>query len=468
MYDAVTGVGDDIVEDAARAAECAAAVQKQAVERAKKRRTRLAFAAPIAAVLAIAVLLGAVLLKQKPGAPALAEPLVTAVLPGGRIVSAAGEFAPGVKAFMEKTARAMLEDASGENSVYSPLSLYMALGMLAEVTDTTTRQQILDLLGSDDIEQQREAAKAIFASSYLDNEHGKSLLAASVWMDRSYDFNMETMQRLADSYYASSFKGDPGSDAMNKLLRKWLNDQTYGELKEFVDNEKISSDCRLALVSSLYMSVKWRDAFSEQATAPAVFHAEKGGVTADFMHGELFGAAYFEGERFTAAAQPALTGQTMWYVLPREGVTLTELASDAELMEFLAMDGAARSSDPRCRTVRLTLSVPKFDVSKSTDLIEMLRSLGVTEALLPGGDFSPATVGPNEFLVSKADQNARLRIDEKGCVAAAYTKIEITDGALPVDFETVEFTLDRPFIFSMTAENGLPMFLGSVADPTAK
>ncbi len=39
-----------------------------------------------------------------------------------------------------------------ENRVYSPLSLYMALAMLAELTDGNSRQQVLDLLDVPDLE----------------------------------------------------------------------------------------------------------------------------------------------------------------------------------------------------------------------------------------------------------------------------------------------------------------------------
>ena len=40
----------------------------------------------------------------------------------------------------------------GENAAYSPVNVYMALAMLAELTDGASRQQILDLLGSDSLE----------------------------------------------------------------------------------------------------------------------------------------------------------------------------------------------------------------------------------------------------------------------------------------------------------------------------
>ena len=43
---------------------------------------------------------------------------------------------------------ALMQDAGKENRVCSPLNIYMALSMLAAVTDGQTRQQILDALGA--------------------------------------------------------------------------------------------------------------------------------------------------------------------------------------------------------------------------------------------------------------------------------------------------------------------------------
>ncbi len=48
--------------------------------------------------------------------------------------------------FLSSTIPQFLAGQTEENRVYSPLSLYMALAMLAELTDGNSRQQVLDLL----------------------------------------------------------------------------------------------------------------------------------------------------------------------------------------------------------------------------------------------------------------------------------------------------------------------------------
>ena len=63
--------------------------------------------------------------------------------------------------YLHATATALLGDAGTENLVYSPLNIYMALAMLAEITDGESRAQILSLLGETDVKTLRENANAL-------------------------------------------------------------------------------------------------------------------------------------------------------------------------------------------------------------------------------------------------------------------------------------------------------------------
>ena len=57
----------------------------------------------------------------------------------------------GFKTFFLNRTQTFLNDSSTENMAYSPLSLYMALGISAEITDGSSRQQILNVLDENDI-----------------------------------------------------------------------------------------------------------------------------------------------------------------------------------------------------------------------------------------------------------------------------------------------------------------------------
>ena len=66
------------------------------------------------------------------------------------------------KAFFRESMQVFLEGRGEENRVCSPVNIFMAVAMLAELTDGESRQQILDCLGVDDLTALEAQAKGIW------------------------------------------------------------------------------------------------------------------------------------------------------------------------------------------------------------------------------------------------------------------------------------------------------------------
>lgn len=71
------------------------------------------------------------------------------------------------------------------------------------------------------------------------------------------------------------------------------------------------------------------------------------------------------------------------------------------------------------------------------------------------------TKDTDEIFVSRAEHAARVMIDEKGCTAAAYTVMAVCGASMPPEQE-VDFVVNRPFLFAITGNDGLPLFAGIV------
>lgn len=369
-------------------------------------------------------------------------------------------YANGLENFFESSIRQTLSGEEGENKVYAPLSAYMTLGMLAELTGGESRGQILSLLGTDSIEALRSQAYAVWNGQYRNDGATTCILANSVWLNEGISFIPETMERLADTYYASSYQGEMGSDGFHKALQGWLDEQTGGLLKEQTQNAAFDAETVLALASAMHYQAKWANGFSKENTTPDVFHSLSGDMTCDFMHSQGQ-ETYYWAEQFGAVAQPLENGGgTMWFILPDEGVRVQELLQTDELMEFLRSNGKWENR----KTLKINLSVPKFDISSQTDLREVFKSLGVTDVFdQKTADFSAMT-NMKDIFVSKASHGVRVAIDEEGVTAAAYTAMYFA-GAAPPPEDEMDFVLDRPFLFVVTSDDGLPLFAGSVYRP---
>lgn len=370
-------------------------------------------------------------------------------------------YADGLNGFFQKSIPVFLKGEDGENRIYSPLNVYMALGMLAELTGGNTRQQILDLVGSADIESLRSQAHAVWNGQYMDDGATATVLASSLWLRDDINYVDSTMETLADNYYASSFQGEMGSDELNQALRDWLNEQTGGLLEDQIGELFLYPDTVLALATTLYFQACWSDKFSEGSTSPQTFHGPDGDQTVEFMHSGNT-QKYYQGENFTATSCYLENSGNMWFFLPEEGMSPEALLEDPQAMEFLLTNGG---EGEEAQYPIVNLSLPKFDVSSQTDLLEGLKTLGVTDAMDSSiSDFTPTTQDVSEIFLSQAQHDVRVAIDEEGVTAAAYTVMQEC-GSSAEEPEEVDFVLDRPFLFAILSQDGLPLFVGIVNQP---
>lgn len=356
---------------------------------------------------------------------------------------------------------ALMQNAGKENRVCSPLNIYMALSMLAAVTGGETRQQILDALGAESLDALQKQAAQLWAENSWDDGLVTSTLANSIWLRDGYNYNSETLQTLGEDFYASAFSGEMGSDAYNNILRDWINEHTGNLLTEQAGKLELNADTVLALVSTLYYSASWHDKFSSAATTQDVFHAPNGDVSTDFLHSSDSNTVYY-GDGFSAIGLSLENSGQMWLLKPDEGVDAAELLQNEDTLGFLLANGEWSQTQ---RAI-VNLSLPKFDVSSDLDILDTLAQLGMTD-VLDGikSDFTPLAVTDDSLALTQAKHAARVKIDEDGCEAAAYTILGAETTAMMGPEDEIDFTLDNPFVFAITGIDGLPLFVGLVNQP---
>ncbi|MBO4353326.1 MAG: hypothetical protein J5860_00125, partial [Clostridia bacterium] len=360
--------------------------------------------------------------------------------------------------FFKSTAAEFLSGAGKENVVYSPVNVYMALAVLAEITDGSSRKQILDLIGVDTIEELREQAYAVWNANYFNDGAVTSILANSIWLDDDIEYNKETLKTVAENYYTSSFSGNMGSDNYNEALHAWLNEQTGGLLTDHVDDLKFSPRTVLAIASTIYYNAKWVNKFEKSDTFEGVFNSAKGKTSCEYMKQTLLNETYYWGNNFSAASMKIENGGKMLFILPDENVSVKELLTDAQAMELMfSPEKYENQSDPQ-----IHFTMPKFDVSSKLDLIGGLKDLGVKDVFNSfKSDFSP--IVDENVAIGKVEHTVRVVTDEDGVTATAYTIIMGLGWGGPSD-EEVDFTLDRPFIFVLKGNDETPLFVGIVND----
>ncbi|MDU4892027.1 MAG: serpin family protein [Clostridium sp.] len=365
----------------------------------------------------------------------------------------------GVRDFSFNSASTILnKEDTTENSLYSPISLYMALTMLAETTYGSTRGEILNLLETNDMSLISSETPKLFRSLYTDNEIGKLNLANSIWLSNSYDFNKDTINKLTSNYYAHSFSVDFGDSSTSKSISDWINKYTGGKLKAASDDFKPNPSQVMSIINTIYFYDQWQTNFDPALTKADDFSLTDGTTTScDFMNTQTT-QSFSKGHSYTSASLNFKNNCSMVFVLPDEGVSPYDIINNPDTLA----KAVNYTGTPNEKYGQVTFEIPKFNFSNKLDLRNDIKALGIEEAFTSSADFSPLT--DSNLFVSDVLQSAAISIDEIGCEAAAYTKIDMYGSAPPTD--KADMILNRPFIFAIKDSNSIPLFIGIINNPS--
>ncbi|MBQ4251869.1 MAG: hypothetical protein II704_02360, partial [Erysipelotrichaceae bacterium] len=242
--------------------------------------------------------------------------------------------------------------------------------------------------------------------------------------------------------------------AFNRQLQDWINENTENFLKDQIGHLGFEYDTVMSLVSTIYLKDSWGNEFHKEATIRDTFHGYQN-EECDMMVDNSTGSLYF-GTKFTAYCRYLLNSK-MWFILPNEGTSVKDLVNDEELYKFL-------SNPDSFETKRglIEVHLPKFDINSDASIRDLLASMGLELVFDPNkADFRNLVKGLDSLYVDDIKHGARLKIDEEGVEAAAYTMIDVKANSV-YEPERLSFIVDRPFIFSLNSRDGVNLFTGVV------
>lgn len=361
--------------------------------------------------------------------------------------------------FACESTRTLFEECETSNFLYSPVSLWFCLNTLADLTDGNSQKQILQVIGQQTDEARNAQVDAAFRSLYWNDDVSICIPAMSVWLNKSTEISESLLNQLATVHNAV-FKGEMGEASYNEALQAWLNAETRGLLKDCVSDLRLSPNDALAICSTLYLKNGWLSRFNKGRTFPDVFYSDSGEVTTDFMHASDRGAVY-TGNGFTAAIMDFEDGGGVTFILPDVGKSPEDLLKDDEAFRFLF---SGKKWD-RAQSGTINLSVPKIDCMASLPLQSVLGKMGISDVFDPEkASFSSEVSTDSPISLSVLQQHARLILNEEGVEAAAIT-ISADGTSLRQSEEKIDFALNRPFLYAVMSEQGIPLFIGAYHTP---
>ncbi len=408
--------------------------------------------------------------------------------------------------------RALDGSEKGENHFFSPFSLQSALSMAAEgasgetaVEMGTALQYPYAMRQSGEVPWEMTKMRNDFrmvsdrmrpGNSTKQVDHYELTNANSLWIDKSFKISTKYQSTITENYrpaaiIAADFRNK--TDAERLRINQWVSEQTRGKIRDILPSGSITSLTRLVIANAIYFKGTWATPFSEKLTKSAPFtlrdqsktsvplmnmnNFKKGKYAAFNANGSVFNTPRSVDDKFDEQrGYPAKDGYQV-AELPYNGDTLS-------MMIFLPT--AANGLDTLLSTLTVTqidtcaemldareyqLSVPKFKLETTYDLIPPLRNLGMKQAFdAAQADFSGLSEASDpELYIGAVVHKAFVEVNEKGTEAAAATAVEMGVRSAMIGRPFVpRFVANRPFLFVIREKtSGLILFIGKVENPAA-
>lgn len=337
-----------------------------------------------------------------------------------------------------------------DNSLMSPFSAWMALGMMANGAGGDTRKQMEDVFGLS-VEQINALANSALTAASADEAHILRL-ADSVWIRASEsDSILDSYKKLLSTDYQAQAFETSFDDSTRQQINDWVREHTDGLIDQMpVD---LSSTTIMVLLNALSFDSAWQDEYEDNQIVDGTFHNQNGSEASVKM---------MKSEETQYIASQGLHGFTKPYKGCHYGLTLLVPEGDQSLDEVLQnVEGVKLLQDLKNSTYSIVhASFPEFTLSSEQSLIKPLEKMGLSLPFGDGADFSNLSQNP-DLTVSEIKQKAKIEVSRTGTKAAAATDIGIAGAALVEEEYTI--TCDRPFLYILSEiETGTPIFIGTV------
>ena len=343
-----------------------------------------------------------------------------------------------------------------ENSLVSPLSVFLALAMTANGADGNTLEQMEAVLGDGISIDELNEYLYTYINSLKSTEKSKLGVANSIWFrddEGRFTAKPDFLQRNANYYNAAAYKAPFEDKATLDDINNWVKDKTDGMIDKILDS--ISEDAVMYLINAVVFDARWETVYNKANIASGKFTSISGEEqTAEFMFSEE--NKYLEDGRAIGFIKPYADGHYSFVaLLPDEDVPIDDYIASLTGESFAATIKGATST-------LVSAYLPKFSYDYSVKMNDALKELGMPDAFYGStADFSRlGESSRGNIFIGKVLHKTFISVDELGTKAGAVTKVEIVDEAY---VETKIVRLDRPFVYAIVDNaTGLPVFLGTV------
>ncbi|XP_077179691.1 alpha-1-antichymotrypsin-like [Paroedura picta] len=267
-----------------------------------------------------------------------------------------------------------------KNILFSPLSISIAFAMLSLGAASETRIQIYNGLAFNLSEiEENEIHKGfchLIHKLNLPRVKTQVKIGNALFFEKSLKIRRTFLESVRNLYHSEDFFTNfLDSTRAKQQINDYLTNKTSGKTVSTIRD--LSEQIRMVLVNYFFFKGVWLAGFSYQLTFESDFGAY-GNTTVKLKVMEKVGTyGFFHDEDLSCKVVqiPYTDNADAWFILPDEG----KLKEVERSLVREDLDKWRSSFDDR----KIKLRIPKFSISASSNVTDLLQRLGVANADLP-------------------------------------------------------------------------------------
>lgn len=359
--------------------------------------------------------------------------------------------------------------ANNQNLVVSPFSLSTALAMTLYGSRNNSAAELSKVLFGKSIDV-KEYQPMVTEFQLLIEKSVKSnsqvLSSANfIYGHKNYPILQDFSETIKKYFSAKAQELDfiSGNAEAIKTINKDISEATKGKIATLFDS--IDVNTKLILANALYFKGFWKSQFQTNHTQLKKFKTcsnEEIDVQMMFQSAK-FPFVYSEELEFKAIELSYDNSNVVMIVLLPNQNNLKQLQSNLNTQKL--NDLLLELNSPK-NYQKVDLSLPKFKLESTLNLIPVLSELGIKEIFdVKSANFSGITSDPLGLFVGDVIQKAIIEVNEEGTEAAAATGVAFLSRSLqfPEQFEA-----NHPFMFLLITKfdsKNVILFSGTVNNP---
>ncbi|XP_045679107.1 serpin A11 [Phyllostomus hastatus] len=368
---------------------------------------------------------------------------------------------PAITSFALRLYRQLAAAAPG-NVVFSPVSVSTALALLSLGVPADTSAQILEGMGFNLTETPQASVHQGFRSLLRTLDLPSPKLELKVGSSLFLDKRLKPRQRFLDDvrelYGALAFSSNfTDSAATGRHISEYVKKQTYGQVAGGLP--ELTEDTLVVLLNYVFFKAKWKHPFHRYQKQDSFFMNERTPLRTPMMHQKEMHRFLYDPEMACTVLQIEYSGNALaLLVLPDPG--------KMEQVEAALQPKTLRKWGQLLRPSLLDLHLPRFSISGTYNLEEILSHIGLADIFKLEADLSGVAGQPN-ITISRVSHRAAMGMSERGTKAGAASGLLSQPQALNAT-SAPQVHFNRPFLVLLweVATHSL-LFLGKVANPAA-